>query len=634
MYCNECGAQIPEGSKFCNVCGAMINELPSQVNPIQQGYESPQVNPMQQSYEAPQVNPMQQSYETPQEAVKDKAKKKKGKLPTWAKIWIVVCVLAVAGLATFLTVYFIKGKNGKGDASVTINGTKCEFNAEDGVSNINNADDGIVYRKRNGVEIEDDVYINGVLSPDANSEDYDIVIEKDPVNFSGPDVKLGCLAISLYNFPNFKMGDGTNWGSSVKELEKAGYVYDGMCLYSKFYDKDGEIPLNRVNSDYDKLLTGGYDALNYNLGVSFPDVIRLADLRGNKEENRRALIDQFIKVGYSSDDWDKSIKSLMLFSSEAAKLTGMRRNADGGFEYVGSTSEYLVRVDYFYYGGKYNFTVIRIYAPIEKLNTYLEKWGLPETTLYNLNSSGDSTEEVSTEDNITESSEVETEDTTEAQVAEQVEITVADIPEYEALEEFFYQFDTYWDYNGTDNYDCTTAADGNSNILDRIIGNPSCVMTEGRYDVFDFEASWGETVDPRGYMEDENSKWHNMGYHSVSTYGMKWVAENIFNVSEADFATLNNQLVNNDTCYVENDRYYYMIGGIGWLAYDFNVHSVRTDGKYYYIVYSMDMDPEYYGDTADDSAVVCEAKMELKNIDGKNYWSIYYNHVLEGLDIS
>ena len=37
MYCNECGAQIPEGSKFCNVCGAMINELPPQ-------YDESQVN--------------------------------------------------------------------------------------------------------------------------------------------------------------------------------------------------------------------------------------------------------------------------------------------------------------------------------------------------------------------------------------------------------------------------------------------------------------------------------------------------------------------------------------------------------------------------------------------------------------
>ncbi len=642
MYCNECGAQIPEGSIFCSVCGAEINVPQAQSdNSIPQAYTMSQMNNAQQAYFAPQANSIQQNYAEPQANVQQGSdinidnetnNKKKGKLPIWAKIWIVVCILAVVGLATFLTIHFVKGKkSGKGDASVTINGTKCEFNSEDGISNINKAQDGIVYRRRNGVEIDDEVYINGVLSPDADSENYDIVIEKDPVNFSGSNVKLGCLAISLYNFPNFKMGDGTNWGSSIKELEKAGYVYDGMCLYSKFYDKDGEIPLDRINSDYDKFLTGGYDALDYSLGTSFPDVIRLADLRGNREENRKALIEQFEKMGYSSDDWDKSIKSLMLFSSEAAKLSGMRKSADGAVEYVGSTSEYLVRVDYFYYGGKYNFTVIRIYAPIEKLNTYLEKWELPETVLYNLNSSGESTEEVSTEDNTTEFSEAQTEATTGEQVAEQVEITVADIPEYEALEEFFYQFDTYSDNNGTDNYDSQTATDGNSNIVESIIGNPSCVMDQGRYDAFDFESSWGESIDPRGYMEDENSKWYMMGYHSVSTYGLKWVAENIFNVSEADFVTLNNQMVNDDTCYIENDRYYYMVGGIGWLSYDFNIHSVKTDGKYYYIVYSMDMDPEMFGEdyVEEYPAAVCEAKMELKNIDGKNYWSMYYNYVIE-----
>ena len=603
MYCNECGAQIPDGSKFCNVCGAMVNKLPPQ-------YDESQVNAQREA-----VN---------------KEKKKKEKLPTWAKIWIVVCILAVAGLATFLTIHFVKKKNSKGDAYVTINGTKCEINSDDGVSNIDKAQNGFVYRKRDGISYVDEVFINGVLSEDANPEDYDIVIEKDPTNLSNPHVHIGCVAISLYNFPSFKMGDGTNWGSSTKELEKAGYVYDGMCLYSKYYDKDGEIPLSRINSDYDKLLTDGYDALDYSLGNSFPDVIKLADMRGSKEENRKNLIDQFEKMGYSSDDWDSCIKSRLLFSSEAAKLSGMRKDEDGKWNYVGSTSDYLVQVDYFYYGGSYSFTVIRIFAPVDKLNTYFKNWGLPDYVLYNLNSSTDTTEGESVEDNTSE----QTEATTEAQASELVDISVADIPEYEALEEFFYSFDTYWDYNGTDNYDCTTAADGNSNILANIIGNPSCVETEEKYDVFDFETSWGETVDARGYVEDENSKWYMMGFHSVSTYGLKWVAQNIFNVSEADFVTLNNQLVDDDTCYIENDRYYYMIGGVGWLPYVFNVHFVKTDGKYYYITYSMDMDEEYFGDSASDSAAVCEAKMELKNIDGKNYWSMYYNHVIEPINFA
>lgn len=54
MFCNKCGAQLPDGTQFCNICGA------PQVQPTQNGYEQP-VQPVQPVYE----QPVQPTYEQP-----------------------------------------------------------------------------------------------------------------------------------------------------------------------------------------------------------------------------------------------------------------------------------------------------------------------------------------------------------------------------------------------------------------------------------------------------------------------------------------------------------------------------------------------------------------------------------------
>ncbi len=62
-FCSNCGAQLPEGTKFCQECGQRIVN-PEPVQPV---YEAP----VQQTYEAPQQSyepPVQQSYEVPQQS--------------------------------------------------------------------------------------------------------------------------------------------------------------------------------------------------------------------------------------------------------------------------------------------------------------------------------------------------------------------------------------------------------------------------------------------------------------------------------------------------------------------------------------------------------------------------------------
>lgn len=77
-FCPNCGAQLPDGTKFCQECGQkIVTPEPAQPvyeAPAQQSYEAPQQSytpPAQQSYEAPQQSyapPVQQSYEAPQQS--------------------------------------------------------------------------------------------------------------------------------------------------------------------------------------------------------------------------------------------------------------------------------------------------------------------------------------------------------------------------------------------------------------------------------------------------------------------------------------------------------------------------------------------------------------------------------------
>lgn len=53
MFCNNCGAQLPDGAAFCNKCGAKINSVQeNNTQPVHN--ESQQSAPAQPSYRAPQ----------------------------------------------------------------------------------------------------------------------------------------------------------------------------------------------------------------------------------------------------------------------------------------------------------------------------------------------------------------------------------------------------------------------------------------------------------------------------------------------------------------------------------------------------------------------------------------------------
>ncbi|MBQ8912983.1 MAG: zinc-ribbon domain-containing protein [Lachnospiraceae bacterium] len=647
MFCNDCGAELLDGSKFCNVCGAKLivpQTGQQEIPPIQPSYDYGVQQPVQPSYEQAYQQPSyeqtapqgtQPNYEKQPQPVNERkvkpAKAPKKKLPAWAKILIAVCVITLVGVAIFLTIHIIKGKKG-GKASVTINGVKCEFNDKEGMSNLDKVnDDGVVYRYISNMQEVCNLYKNGEFIDNVYLDDYNIAVEKGTLSYGDKNhATISSIKIGLYNNINYKFSDGAGSKSTPEELKKYGYIFNGKIpggyCYSKLYDKNGEISISSIESDYDKVLENGFDSLEYSIGPGFGEQYYFAkELSGDKQENKQALIDA-TNDSLLIDDYDSYFKFKIMYSREIGKLTGMKKDV-----YESSTNDYLVRVDIYMFDDGDCRTDILIFAPSEKLNEYMSGWGLPDN-IFRVSDAKITTEHYDTKEDATieiyspyieirPGADIPTEEEeTTQQPVEPWEISVSDIPEYDALEEFF----LYYDNDGfSSEYDNQSVSDY-YNVLCNILSHPSCI-NYNRYNTCDFEEPYGGASDPRGYI---NNEWSGADYISLSVDGLKWVALNIFNVSETDFTALSDKLLEDDMYYLENNRYYHAIYGAGSYPMVFTVYSVKTDGVYYYITYSVDRDPEMFGGYGDDS-LKYEAKMELKNIDGINYWTMYYDYAEE-----
>ncbi len=239
----------------------------------------------------------------------------------------------------------------------------------------------------------------------------------------------------------------------------------------------------------------------------------------------------------------------------------------------------------------------------------------------------EATEEITATEEMTTTEEASTEAVTEQSttVAELHDIPVAELPEQEAWYSFMQTLEPgILDYiNG---YDCETVISGSQDLYMMLLGERKGI-DYSLYDKLQGVKSWGSksggTDDPRGYLN--MPEWEHCGFNSVSVDGLKWVATNILNIPEADYDKLSAGF-ERDRCYIEDGRYYAMIGGIGWEGNTYDIISVKTDGTLYDITYEayFAMAPK-----TPESTHTYEAKMELKEFDGKKYWSIYSFHLVE-----
>ena len=152
-FCGNCGAQIPDGTKFCPECGQKVAvQQPAPAEPVQSAYEAPAQQsytpPVQQSYEAPQQSytPPVQTYTPPTQSgaggsyvpPEAPAKAPKQKKPGGGKkIGLIVGIAAAVVVLVVALGLLLGGKGGKDDptlgryegVSCTIDGV--EVGAED-----------------------------------------------------------------------------------------------------------------------------------------------------------------------------------------------------------------------------------------------------------------------------------------------------------------------------------------------------------------------------------------------------------------------------------------------------------------------------------------------------------------------
>ena len=165
-------------------------------------------------------------------------------------------------------------------------------------------------------------------------------------------------------------------------------------------------------------------------------------------------------------------------------------------------------------------------------------------------------------------------------------------------------------------YDCTKAGEGDTNILGSIVNNPPCVSWNS-YPVKEYEEFWeSKTSDPKNWSKETHGC-----YFKFDQKNADWVAKNIFNVTDDDIKAMRRQGEKNKWFYLHKGSYYVTVGGIGDPPTVYKFISCKTDEKKYLV----DYDCYYFDDDPQKGEFVASysAELELKNIDGDYYWSLY-----------
>ncbi len=384
MFCRMCGSEIQEGDMFCTVCGTSVSrEMPGQ-GAQQMGYAQQNGQNRPGMINAISGAPVEPS------SGKAAARKHAGskRLPMWGKILIlVVGLMAVAG---GVLLALNQKKNDKktlsgGKGTFSVDGTTCELNPEEGIAGLGKVPNGITVlltmRKST-------YYHNGEFSAES-SDDCKVSIQghgawSEP--YKNDNLKIGCLQVKLIG--DFQLSDGTGIGSTIDELEKAGYAgyggNDHMGWYYKLFDANGEIPLETIDSEYERFLEGGPNALDFSVLSGRKNMGIIADAFTLKNEVSGEDRIRSFKEGLETISGEKPrnaenyLKFCLLEGREWSRLTGLKREMDesgeGSMVYYGSENDYLVRWDYWVDEGEVVVAELNIYAPMNKLNDYIDGW--------------------------------------------------------------------------------------------------------------------------------------------------------------------------------------------------------------------------------------------------------------------
>ena len=231
-------------------------------------------------------------------------------------------------------------------------------------------------------------------------------------------------------------------------------------------------------------------------------------------------------------------------------------------------------------------------------------------------------EETTTEGTTEITTEATTEVTTEAPPPEPYEIAVSEIPEKDSLYQFLNLFENYGD-DIDKNYSC-------ENPPDNIVGD--LLTGDGTFE----EHGIVDLAFAPGYQfrqETTSDPTEMIGIYSAA--GIEWIEKNVLNMSDDAIQDVKDALPkgqpNKLGTYLDGDEYYYYTEETGgWLEYGYcnEILKAEYDGIYYYLTVDAyrPQDKSLAGKAAENfepNISRTQWKLELKEIDGKKFWSIY-----------
>lgn len=231
-------------------------------------------------------------------------------------------------------------------------------------------------------------------------------------------------------------------------------------------------------------------------------------------------------------------------------------------------------------------------------------------------------EETTTEGTTEITTEATTEVTTEAPPPEPYEIAVSEIPEKDSLYVFLNKFENYGTATDKD-YSCENPPD---NMLVRILSPKE----HDQHEIVDL------TLAPEYQFSQEDTSVDFIKCGRYSTAGIEWIEKNVLNMSDDHIKAMKESLPNERPSevgiYLDGNEYCYMEdvidGGLNEENYANKILEAKYDGTYYYLTVD-GYRPEDYSKiekTDDEGTPVISRtqwKLELKEMDGKKFWSIY-----------
>lgn len=231
-------------------------------------------------------------------------------------------------------------------------------------------------------------------------------------------------------------------------------------------------------------------------------------------------------------------------------------------------------------------------------------------------------EETTTEGTTEITTEATTEVTTEAPPPEPYEIAVSEIPEKDSLYVFLNKFENYGTATDKD-YSCENPPD---NMLAQVLSTKE----HDQHEVVDL------TLAPEYQFSQEDTSVDYIKCGRYSTAGIEWIEKNVLNMSDDHIKAMKESLPNERPSeagiYLEGNEYCYVDdcidGGLNEENYANKILEAKYDGTYYYLTVD-GYRPEDYSKiekTDDEGTPVISRtqwKLELKEMDGKKFWSIY-----------